>query len=46
MQCLLFGGLGEGLGSGDDFGLEDAPVGEAVVGAGVVVRIGAPCRCR
>jgi hypothetical protein len=50
MQCLVFDGLGDGLGSPDDdgAGLEDDPVGVLVpavgvapVGRGLAVRLGA-----
>lgn len=48
MQCLVLVGLGEGLGSGDEdgSGLGDDAVGVAPVGAGLALRVCAPCGCR
>jgi hypothetical protein len=49
MQCLVFVGLGDGLGSGDEDPVRarrDDPVGEARLGAGVAVRVGASCAVR
>jgi hypothetical protein len=53
MQCLVFDGLGDGLGSADEdgSGLEDDPgvlvtaVGVDPVGRGLVVRLGAGSGC-
>jgi hypothetical protein len=54
MQCFVFDGLGDGLGSADEdgSGLEDDPVGVLVpavgvapVGRGLAVRLGAGSGC-
>jgi hypothetical protein len=51
-QCLVFAGLGEGLGSGDGEGswLGDDLLGVLLTAVGVVdavaVRVGAPRGCR